>query len=415
MIRKLLYFCPACSSEDSLQLQDSVITCAICTSQFPFEKNKITYEGTQLSLSEFYALMRSRIPLKKNSGDEYLRISGRAVLRQGEKSFVFRGFRNSRSVIECPVVADHGHLIMFDDHCEFRGERKTWKFKADRFMAVTTNSKYFEFKIRNQPFYQIYFETESPLKYEDLFRKWISGCYSDRQIIEYQPSIRNTVPPLPKLLLRHNRIKNRKRERFGFLELLLYFVIGLPVWWFLKLNGGVEIINRHFIPGSGPFLLIGNHEGYLDPILLSVVLKRRIAFLTKSTAFCDPMLQPVFRAYRSIPNRRYYPDAQVIRHVLRFLSEGQPVGIFPEGERTWDGKRLPFKLNSVRLIGSVQVPLVFVRICGAYDVLPRWSKKVHRGKILIEVLPPVCLLDNFKSTSELKEYIESFFEDNHAI
>jgi len=112
--------------------------------------------------------MRSRIPLKKNSREGYLRISGSAVLRRGGKSFVFRGFRNSISEIECPVEADRGRLLLFADRCEFRGERKTWKFTADQFTAITTNSKYFEFKLKNEPFYQIYFETESALKYEDL-------------------------------------------------------------------------------------------------------------------------------------------------------------------------------------------------------------------------------------------------------
>ena len=43
-----------------------------------------------------------------------------------------------------------------------------------------------EFKIKNQPFYQIFFEKESPLKYEDLLSLWFEIDPDYKKLIERQ-------------------------------------------------------------------------------------------------------------------------------------------------------------------------------------------------------------------------------------
>jgi len=54
------------------------------------------------------------------------------------------------------------------------------------------------------------------------------------------------------------------------------------------------------------------------------------------------------------------------------LQFGQAVVVFPEGERTYDGKMQPLKPGIQLLIKRTQAPIIPVGIAGAFDALPRW-------------------------------------------
>jgi 1-acyl-sn-glycerol-3-phosphate acyltransferase len=153
-----------------------------------------------------------------------------------------------------------------------------------------------------------------------------------------------------------------------------------------------------------------NHASYLDPIIIATLLRRRIGFFTKSTSFADRLLQPIFKAYRSLPNRRYEIDPQVVRQAIQVIKKGNCIGIFPEGERTWDGKLLPFKYNTVKFLMSVQIPIVLVLIKGAYNVLPRWTHKLNPGQIKIEVQRCFSLIPGRWRIEDLKEELELYFK-----
>jgi 1-acyl-sn-glycerol-3-phosphate acyltransferase len=91
------------------------------------------------------------------------------------------------------------------------------------------------------------------------------------------------------------------------------------------------------------------------------------------------------------------------------LRVGHCIGIFPEGERTWDGRLRAFKYSTVRFLLSAQVPVVVVRILGGYQILPRWSKKIMKGKMCITVERSFSLLPGKWQIEDLKQMLESFF------
>jgi 1-acyl-sn-glycerol-3-phosphate acyltransferase len=74
--------------------------------------------------------------------------------------------------------------------------------------------------------------------------------------------------------------------------------------------------------------------------------------------------------------------------VLRRLAEGKAVGIYPEGERSWDAEIQPFRRGTIRLLLKAGVPIVPCGLAGAYDVWPRWSKKTRRMRIRVEFGEP---------------------------
>jgi 1-acyl-sn-glycerol-3-phosphate acyltransferase len=158
----------------------------------------------------------------------------------------------------------------------------------------------------------------------------------------------------------------------------------------------LEVEGLRNIPASGPFILVANHQSILDPIVVQSVCPRPLHTLTKSTQFSRPLDRWLLSRVNAIPTRRYRIDAQVIRVVLRRLSEGGGVGIYPEGERSWDGSLQPFRRGTIRLLLKAGVPVVPCGIDGSYDVWPRWSRRIRRCGVRLAFGSPVRFpkLDN---------------------
>lgn len=166
------------------------------------------------------------------------------------------------------------------------------------------------------------------------------------------------------------------RARYHF-----YRWLARTLWSFM---GGLDVRGLENIPKSGPFLLISNHQSFLDPILVQAVCPRIVHSMAKSTQFGSPMFRRLLTQLYAFPVRRFEVDPQAVRQVLRRLRQGNGVVIYIEGERSWDGRLQPPRLGTVRVALKAGVPIVPVRIDGAYDAWPRWDRKIKRGRIRIE-------------------------------
>lgn len=153
--------------------------------------------------------------------------------------------------------------------------------------------------------------------------------------------------------------------------------------------GGFDVRGLENIPARGPFIIISNHQSYLDPLFVQSVVPRILHAMAKSTQFASPMFRRAMTLVYAFPVRRFEIDPMAVRHVLRRLAEGEAVIIYIEGERTWDGELQSPRLGTVRLILKAGVPVIPCRIDGAYEAWPRWSSKPRRQKIRIEFRPPL--------------------------
>lgn len=168
-----------------------------------------------------------------------------------------------------------------------------------------------------------------------------------------------------------------------------YRFIQLVVRALFPLVGKVEVEGLENIPEDGPFLLVANHQSYLDPMIIQTVVRREIYTMAKSTQFSDRLTGGILRRLKSFPVRRFETDPQAVRIALRRLREGYGVGLYIEGERSWDGRLQPPRLGALRLILKAGVPVVPCGVSGAYDVWPRWDRAFKRGSVRISIGPPM--------------------------
>lgn len=141
------------------------------------------------------------------------------------------------------------------------------------------------------------------------------------------------------------------------------------------LNGlyDFEVEGREHLPGDGPFLLVANHGSYIDPFVLGYPIRTAPRFVTTIRVFRNPLTRWYCDRMGAIPARRGGADTRVVREVYRALKQGSIVGLFPEGERSWDGSPLPLMSGVLKLLSRCEVPIVPVSLIGTYEAWPRWA------------------------------------------
>ena len=159
------------------------------------------------------------------------------------------------------------------------------------------------------------------------------------------------------------------------------------------------------IPREGPVLVLGNHVHSLDPINLIVSSDRCIHWLATESLWDQPV--PAWFCTRSgaVPRKKFVADSKSIRNLKAWRDLGGAVGLFPEGERTWDGKRLPLLPGVEKLVRLLDAPVVTARVINAYRHHPRWADHGRRGRIHVEFDPPRSF-DRSDKPEAVRRYIE---------
>jgi len=151
---------------------------------------------------------------------------------------------------------------------------------------------------------------------------------------------------------------------------LLYYPIGL----FAVFSHSFRIEGRRNVPATGPVLLIGNHQSYLDIVMMSLACPRRIHFLAKMPLFGNWLLAAVMRLFETISVDSEGFSRAGLEGILLKLKKNRAVLIYPEGEREWEDKLAPLKPGVSLLIRKARCPIVPVGIAGAFAAWPRTRK-----------------------------------------
>ena len=170
----------------------------------------------------------------------------------------------------------------------------------------------------------------------------------------------------------------------------------------------LSIKGKENIPANGPFIIAPNHESFLDgPLVTSGLSWNTI----KDTYFyaTDEHFNTSFK--RSVAIRtnvilmKMSDLKNSILHMAQVLRAGKNLMIFPEGRRTNTGELGDFKKTFAILAKELQVPIIPVRITGAFEALPRHKTLPRPHKITVEYLPAVMPVQN-QSYDDIAEQVK---------
>lgn len=137
---------------------------------------------------------------------------------------------------------------------------------------------------------------------------------------------------------------------------------------------------------SSTFLCLGNHTQNLDPALMVIGTRRHMRFvanasLTKGAA--GFLLNPLFGI---IPREKGAKGDAAIALIEANLRAGVSVGMFPEGNRSWDGETEYISPRTARLVKDTGAALLTYRFTGGYLLRPRWAEHGRKGPMRGELV-----------------------------
>ncbi|MBN1115932.1 MAG: 1-acyl-sn-glycerol-3-phosphate acyltransferase [Bacteroidales bacterium] len=165
----------------------------------------------------------------------------------------------------------------------------------------------------------------------------------------------------------------------AFLYFTIGFLAGIYFRLFLRLK-----VDRSAIKGiKPPFFVVSGHTSWLDFLIVTIALyPRRMNYLAAYNFFRYPVLKSFLRLMGVIPKYQFTNDSKAILKTKSVIGSGGIIAIFPHGCLSNEGRPGGFAAPSTaKLLKNFKIPVVAVQINGGYLTRPRWTKRVHRGRI----------------------------------
>jgi len=147
-----------------------------------------------------------------------------------------------------------------------------------------------------------------------------------------------------------------------------------------------EVSGLENFPKNGPALVVMNHLGDADPLIMLAILPVFPEALAKIELYNLPILGALFHAYGVIWLHRGQPDRRAIRAALEGLRAGKFVGVAPEGRESLSGGLEEGTEGAAYLAMKAEVPLVPVTITGTQNArLYGNMKRLRRTTVTLRV------------------------------
>jgi long-chain acyl-CoA synthetase len=263
---------------------------------------------------------------------------------------------------------------------------------------------------------------EGDLRLSSLDRVELLGALEDRYQVDLNEdwfTLARTVGDIENLVRGSATLVRESQSEFVFprwaqrwpITWIRTFAYYLLTWPATQLMARLRVFGRENLRGvKGPVLVISNHVIYLDVgFVLAALpprLRHRLAVAMGGERLAEmrnppkdwPLLRRWFHRMNyflvvSLFNVFPLPKTSGFRDSFRFAGEladaGWNILVFPEGELTPDGKLQPFRAGIGMLADKLNLPVVPMRIDGAYEIRKAGKIFNRPGCIRVQIGKPV--------------------------
>lgn len=132
---------------------------------------------------------------------------------------------------------------------------------------------------------------------------------------------------------------------------------------------------------NGSFLVLSNHNGNLDPAYIGLSFSNQMYFVASENVYRSGFSSKLLKwAFEPIAKIKGASDAMTVMKMIRALRSGMNVALFPEGNRSFDGRTGEINVATGKLVKISGANLITYKLEGGYFTTPRWAETIRKGK-----------------------------------
>lgn len=151
----------------------------------------------------------------------------------------------------------------------------------------------------------------------------------------------------------------------------------------------IRIEGRDRLPATGAFVLAPVHRSYIDTPIASCVTRRRLRFMGKDSLWRHRWSGWLLSSLGGFPVTRGSADREALTRCIAVLGTGEPLVLFPEGERKSGPQVQPLFAGAAYVALKAGVPIVPVGIGGSERVMPKGARFIFPRKVHVVVGEPI--------------------------
>ncbi len=151
----------------------------------------------------------------------------------------------------------------------------------------------------------------------------------------------------------------------------------------------LHVIGLENVPRHGPGLVCSNHCSYLDPMLATFAIPRKVYSLSRKEIYQQPLLRPFIHRLGGVRiDRESLADKGALQTLLAIMDHGDLCMIYPEGTRSFDGRLQNPHNGAAFLAVKSGAPVIPMAVIGSYECWPRQRKLPRMGRITVRIGQP---------------------------
>ena len=193
-----------------------------------------------------------------------------------------------------------------------------------------------------------------------------------------------------------------------------YQLVRFIVTSFCRVWCRMSVEGRENIPTEGLFILAPTHRSILDTPIASGVTHRRMRFMGADKYWKNKAFGRLLTALGGFPVSRGTADRQALKRSIAVLEAGEPLVLFPEGERKSGPIVQPLFDGATYIAVKAGVPIIPVGIGGSERAMAKGAKYIRPSKLHIEIGKPIQASTDATSPKEQRDAARQLTIDLHA-
>lgn len=171
---------------------------------------------------------------------------------------------------------------------------------------------------------------------------------------------------------------------FRFIYQFLWCIfVAIPIFWlFYKF----EVRGRENVPKNGKFICAANHISYFDPFLVSVAVKKPIAYMAKKELFENGSFFTLNMDWLgAFAVNRQKLEISTIKTVKELTNTNWLLGIFPQGgiRKNYTIEKINKGFAVIAKAAKWDILPISITGCEKYNWIP------FKGKLIVQIGKPI--------------------------